>query len=108
MLLRTCGSHRLDQRSLRGEGEARDPPGWEPGVVLVQLAMAIALDAQGMSDIRLLAHQTAVFGVPPSDSTVRRTLAPFEQRMLATVAKARNPQGCELSVNPGQRDVACP
>lgn len=65
------------------------PPGWDRGLVLVQLAVSIALGATGMSDIRLLEHQRAVFGRPPSDSTVRRTLVPFDAGLLHAVAKAR-------------------
>ena len=42
-----------------------------------------------MSDIALLAHQAEVFGAPPSDSTVRRTLEAVDDTMLGRVAKAR-------------------
>jgi hypothetical protein len=63
--------------------------GWDRGVVLVQLAVAIVLGATRMSDIGLLAHQAAVFGPPLSDSTVRRSLAPFDAVLLGRVAKAR-------------------
>ena len=90
VLLRACAD-RTGLTSALSKVLARGvPPGWDRGVVLVQLAVAIALGASGMSDIRLLAHQAAVFGAPPSDSTVRRTLAPFDQRMLAAIAKARS------------------
>lgn len=91
VLLRACAD-RTGLTSALSAALARRgaPPGWDRGLVLVQLAVAIALGASGMSDIRLLAHQAAVFGAPPSDSTVRRTLAPFDQRMLAAIAKARS------------------
>jgi hypothetical protein len=65
------------------------PPGWGRGVVLVQLAVAIALGATSVSDIAILAHQGALFGAPPSDSTVRRTLQPFDGVLLTRIAKAR-------------------
>jgi hypothetical protein len=91
VLLRGCADRTGLTRALSGALARRGvPPGWDRGLVLVQLAVAIALGATGMSDIRLLAHQAAVFGTAPSDSTVRRTLAPFDQRMLAAVAKARS------------------
>lgn len=91
VLLRACAD-RTGLTSALSAALARRgvPPGWDRGVVLVQLAVAIALGATGMSDIRLLAHQAAVFGAAPSGSTVRRTLLPFDQRMLAAVAKARS------------------
>lgn len=47
----------------------RGPGWWDRGVVLVDLAVSIVLGAVCMSDIDVLAHQAAVFGDPPSDST---------------------------------------
>jgi hypothetical protein len=38
---------------------------------------------------RLQAHQTALFGAVPSDSTTRRMLAGLDEAMLARIAKAR-------------------
>ncbi|MBS2967166.1 transposase, partial [Actinocrinis puniceicyclus] len=90
VLLRACAdrtgltgalSHALSRRGV--------PPGWDRGVVLVQLAVAIALGATSMSEIALLAHQAALFGAPASDSTVRRTLEPFDAVLLERIAKAR-------------------
>jgi hypothetical protein len=90
VLLRACADRTGLTRALSGALARRGmPPGWDRGLVLVQLAVAIALGASGMSDIRLLEHQRAVFGVPPSDSTVRRTLVPFDAGLLRAVAKAR-------------------
>jgi hypothetical protein len=57
--------------------------------VLVSLAVTIVLGATSMSDIALLAHQAAIFGDPPSDSTVRRTLDSLDTTALARIAKAR-------------------
>lgn len=63
---------------------------WDRGVVLVNLAVAIVLGATSMRQIALLAHQAEVFGDPPSDSTVRRTLElAADGRLLARIAKAR-------------------
>jgi hypothetical protein len=91
VLLRACADRTGLTSALSGVLARRGvPPGWERGVVLVQLAVAIAVGASGMSDIRLLAHQAAVFGTPPSDSTVRRTLDPFGPALLARVARARS------------------
>lgn len=90
VLLRACAdrtgltsalSHALSRRGV--------PPIWDRGVVLVQLAVAIALGATSMSDIALLAHQGALFGAPPSQATVRRTLAPFGPALLDRVATGR-------------------
>jgi hypothetical protein len=55
----------------------------------VSLAVAIALGATSMADINLLAHQIAVFGDPPSDSTVRRCLTGLDPVVLGRVAKVR-------------------
>src|ERR1700736_4362437 len=44
------------------------------GMALVSMAVAIALGATSMNDITVLAHQEQIFGAPPSDTTVRRTL----------------------------------
>jgi len=64
-------------------------PGWDRGVVLVQLAVAICLGASALADIALLGHQQAVFGAAPSDSTVRRALDELDGRARAKIAKAR-------------------
>jgi hypothetical protein len=64
-------------------------PGWNRGVVWVQLAVVIALGATFMTDIELLAHHRKLFGAAPSDSTVRRALAMADERTLLRVAKAR-------------------
>jgi hypothetical protein len=58
--------------ALRGRGRS---PGWDQGVVMVQLAVAICLGATAMADIAVLDHQAALLGAAPSDSTVRRVLA---------------------------------
>jgi hypothetical protein len=55
----------------------------------VSLAVSIALGATSVSDISLLAHQVGVFGDPPSESTVRRTLDGLDQKALGRIAKAR-------------------
>ena len=64
-------------------------PGWDRGVVLVQLAVAICLGATAMADIAVLDHQAAVFGTAPSDATVRRALAELDAKAFARIAKAR-------------------
>jgi hypothetical protein len=57
--------------------------------VLVNLAVAVVLGGTGMSDIALLAHQRHVFGDPPSDSTVYRTLAALDDTVLRRIATVR-------------------
>lgn len=90
VLLRACADRTGLTSALSGAMLRRGvPPGWDRGLVLVQLAVAIALGATSVSDIALLAHQGALFGAPPSDSTVRRTLEPFDTVLLARIAKAR-------------------
>jgi hypothetical protein len=64
-------------------------PLFDPGVALVSMAVAIVLGATSMSDIALLDHQGLVFGPPPSDTTVRRTLELADEVTLRKVAKAR-------------------
>jgi hypothetical protein len=90
VLLRECADRSGLTGALSGALARRGvPPGWDRGVVLIQLAVAIALGATSVSDIAILAHQGVLFGVPPSDSTVRRTLQPFDAVLLARIAKAR-------------------
>jgi hypothetical protein len=58
--------------------------------VLVSLAAAIVCGARSVLEAeRLQAHQVALFGAAPSDSTTRRTLAGLDEAMLARLAKAR-------------------
>src|SRR5438094_2908501 len=45
--------------------------------------------ATSMNDITLLAHQEPVFGAPPSDTTVRRTLELADPRTLDKIARVR-------------------
>ncbi len=59
------------------------------GVALVSMAVAIALGARSMNDIALLAHHEPVFGAPPSDTTVRRTLELADPRTLDKIARVR-------------------
>jgi hypothetical protein len=59
------------------------------GMALVSMAVAIALGARSMNDIALLDHHEPVFGAPPSDTTVRRTLELADPRTLDKIARAR-------------------
>ena len=59
------------------------------GVTLVTMAVAIVLGATSMRDIALLDHQALVFGAPPSDTTVRRTLELADDATLRKIARAR-------------------
>lgn len=68
---------------------AGSDPGWDRGVVVTDLAVAIGVGAKSMSDIALLSHQEPVFGAPPSDSTVRRTLAVAKGKTLKRITRAR-------------------
>ncbi|MEV0597676.1 transposase, partial [Nonomuraea cavernae] len=92
MLLRKCA----DQTGLTGAlggvfARLGGSVVWDRGVVLVQLAVAIALGATSMRQIALLAHQDGVFGKPASDSTVRRVLEPIgaSEQVQAKIARAR-------------------
>src|SRR6201981_2360454 len=60
------------------------------GVALVSLAVAIVLGATSMNDIALLAHQEPVFGLAPSDTTVRRTLELADPATLDKIARVRS------------------
>ena len=90
VLLRRCadqaGLTSALSDALRVRGRS---PGWDRGVVLVQLAVAICLGATAMADIAVLDHQAALFGAAPSDSTVRRVLAELDAKALTRIAKAR-------------------
>jgi hypothetical protein len=90
VLLRRCA----DRTGLTGAlntvwPRGRGPGWWDRGTVLVCLATAIVLGATSMSDIGLLAHQAPVFADPPSEATVRRTLAGLDPALLGRIAKAR-------------------
>jgi hypothetical protein len=90
VLLRRCADRVGLTRALSmvfptGKG----PDWWDRGTVLVSVAVSIVLGATSMSDINLLAHQVEVFGDPPSDSTVRRTLDSLDEAALKRIAKAR-------------------
>jgi Transposase DDE domain group 1 len=90
VLLRKCADQTGLTAALSVAMDRRDRlPGWDRDLVLVQLAVAIVVGATSLSDIGLLAHQAALFGAPPSDSTVRRTLEPFDTTTLTILAKAR-------------------
>ncbi|MBG0814277.1 IS1380 family transposase [Planomonospora sp. ID82291] len=66
-------------------------PVWDRGVLLIQLAVAIALGARSMRQIALLSHHEHLFGAPPSDSTIRRALEPIgrDERLQRRIARAR-------------------
>lgn len=90
VLLRRCGDRTGLTAALSAVLPTGKGPGWlDRGVVLISVAVTIVLGARSMSDIALLAHQAAVFGEPPSDSTVRRTLDSLDTAALARIAKAR-------------------
>jgi hypothetical protein len=90
MLLRRCGDRTGLTAALSAVLPTGKGPGWlDRGVVLMSLAVTIVLGARSMSDIALLAHQAAVFGDPPSDSTVRRMLDGLDEAALGRIGKAR-------------------
>ena len=90
VLLRKCADRVGLTTALSSVLPAGQGPGWwDRGLVLVNLAVAIVLGGTGMSDIALLAHQAAVFGDPPSDSTVGRTLAVLDEPLLRRIATVR-------------------
>jgi hypothetical protein len=70
-------------------GRAGKFPLIDCGIALVPMAVAIALGATSMSDIALLAHQELVFGAPPSDTAIRRTLELAGGTTLRKLARAR-------------------
>jgi hypothetical protein len=81
-----CGLTSALSAALRRAGKF---PLIDRGMALVSMAVAIALGATSMSDIALLAHQELVFGAPPSDTTIWRTLELADGKTLRKVAKAR-------------------
>jgi hypothetical protein len=81
-----CGLTAALGAALRRAGKF---PQFDRGVALVSTAIAIVLGATSMRDIVLLDHLAPVFGPPPSDTTVRRTLELAGAGMLRKAAKAR-------------------
>jgi Transposase DDE domain group 1 len=61
----------------------------DPGRVLVDMAVAVADGARTISDIAVLADQTALFGPVASDSTCWRLLDQLDAARLGAVASAR-------------------
>jgi hypothetical protein len=66
------------------------------GVALVSMAVAIVLGATSMNDIALLAHHEPVFGAPPSDTTMRRTLELADPATLDKIARVRARAGAHI------------
>jgi hypothetical protein len=92
VLLRKCADQVGLTATLGGVfARLESSPLWDRGVVPAQLAVAIALGATSMRQISVLAHQAEVFGPPPSDSTVRRSLEPVgaDPLLAGRIAKAR-------------------
>lgn len=61
----------------------------DPGRVLVDMAVAVADGARTISDVAVLEHQPALFGVVASDSTCWRLLDRIDDAALAGIARAR-------------------
>jgi hypothetical protein len=90
VLLRRCADRAGLTRALSAVlPKGKGPGWWDRGTVLVSLAVSIVLGATSMSDIGLLAHQAGVFGDPPSDCTVRRTLDSLDEAALRRIARVR-------------------
>ena len=90
VLLRRCADRTGLTRALSSVlPKGKGPGWWDRGTVLVSLAVSIVLGATSMSDINLLAHQAGVFGDPPSDSTVRRTLEARYEAALPVIETHR-------------------
>lgn len=90
VLLRKCADRTGLSAALSAAlGVRGKSPGWDRGVVLVQLVVAIVIGARSMADIELLRHQAAVFGAPASDSTVRRMLVEADAKAHARIRAAR-------------------
>ncbi|MFI6936852.1 IS1380 family transposase [Streptomyces sp. NPDC050287] len=64
----------------------------DPGKILLDVALAVALGGDCLSDVSMLRAEPAVFGPVASDPTVSRlvdTLAGSEKRALAAIRRAR-------------------
>ena len=61
----------------------------DPGRVLVDMAVAVADGARTISDVAVLADQSALFGLVASDSTCWRLLDQLDDARLGAVASAR-------------------
>jgi hypothetical protein len=64
----------------------------DPGKIVLDLAIAVALGADCLSDIGMLRAEPAVFGPVASDPTVSRTITTLAQnapKTLAAIGSAR-------------------
>ena len=73
--------------ALAGLGKRR--PRHDPGRVVVDMAVAVADGAATISDVAVLADQSALFGAVASDSTCWRLLERLDTARLGAVARAR-------------------
>lgn len=91
VLLRACADRTGLTRALSAVmPSSTSPDWWDRGVALIGTAIGIVLGAVNISDVeRLWRQQAAVFGAPPSDSTINRTLAAADDALPARLAKAR-------------------
>ncbi len=90
VLLRQCADRTGLTRALSAViPKGKGPGWWDRGTAVVCLAVSIVLGATSMCDINLLAHQVGVFGDPPSQATIRGTLAALDEAALKRIAKAR-------------------
>jgi hypothetical protein len=72
------------------EGARGERPRHDPGRVLVDLAVAIADGAEAISDIAVLADQSALFGPVASDSTRRLRKSTIGQGLAVRGEQARD------------------
>jgi len=92
-LVETVGVAGLDQALSTALARWRKPTAiHDPGKVITDLAIALALGGDCLADIALLRAEPAVFGAVASDPTVSRTidaLAADAKRALAAIDTAR-------------------
>jgi hypothetical protein len=92
-LVETVRAAGLDTALSEALGPWRKPMAvHDPGKVITDLAITLALGGDCLADIALLRAEPALFGLVASDPTVSRTidaLAADSERALAAVAAAR-------------------
>lgn len=93
LLLETARKSGLDQAISAALAPWRRPRAvHDPGKILLDLAVAVALGGDCLADMAMLRAEPAVFGPVASDPTASRligTLAPGEKRALAALRQAR-------------------
>lgn len=94
LLVETVRKTGLDQAVSQALPPWRKPRAFhDPGKVLLDVALAVALGGDCLADVAMLRCEPAIFGPVASDPTISRlidTLAPSEEKALQAIRSARS------------------